>query len=554
MLAAEMMGGASIGERKKYLAPTPEGFLALAKLLGCKRMYRSPVYDELYELVTSGYPRIIILAPRGSFKSTILEISNTREILLNAQTRILYTSETLAQAVGYVGWTREQFESNVQLKKLFGDYKPARKGTKPWGTEAFTVAGRTDLSKKEATLTAKGLEQVRAGQHYERIIIDDPCSGENTKTRDALQTTIEAFKLIFSIAEVEVDEETQEILSRTQVVLSCTRYDDGDVMGFVKEMNAKILKAIAAGNENLIPWRIFEVPAELKDGTLPYAHLTRGILDQLRIGEQGGRVYAAQYLLDPVPSSQAMFRREQFKVISRRDIPKPEYLYRYLFVDTGTGGEKENCMTCAVVIGRDATGRDFVEAMVAEPMKPSAVVETMFSMYQQWGCRKLLMEKNMVNDCYGAMIDARCIQDQVRVRVEKVMGRTTESKEHRIEALTIPLENGTLYFSNAIDHELIHVQTGSGLAFGEIVDQFVRFPRAKRKDIPDAMSDLNKRDKKGALLCRRPMPSTAAAPKAQIVNGKFVGAIQAQVATMKGSGDLWGKLQKQVRGGGAVGR
>jgi predicted phage terminase large subunit-like protein len=201
------------------------------------------------------------------------------------------------------------------------------------------------------------------------------------------------------------------------------------------------------------------------------------------------------------------------------------------------------------VVGRDATGRDFVLDGQWREMSPSDTVARFFDYYVKWGCRAALMEKVAASECFAAMIDEQCIARQVRVQLVQVGGRSTESKESRIEALEIPMTGGVLYFSAALDRTLIHLEP-DGKCYGEIVEQFVRFPHGAHDDVPDALSDLYKRDHMGSPLCPRPKPYNLARNVITTVNGRMVN-VQARPAAA--GGDFWGNLQRQVGAGGMFG-
>ena len=112
-MAEAALAGESPERRQRkldLLAPTPEAFLKLAHFLGCDRMYMSPTYRKLYSLLVSDYPRILILLPRATYKSTALEVSVVRSVLLNRNCRELYSSQTKEQAWEYTGFILRQFE------------------------------------------------------------------------------------------------------------------------------------------------------------------------------------------------------------------------------------------------------------------------------------------------------------------------------------------------------------------------------------------------------------------------------------------------------------
>ena len=542
LIETELLSGLDPEFAATYFRDTPESFLEWCKLCGCDRMYLNETYEEYFRLINSDYPRIMVLLPRGTYKSTALCAKCTRDIAMNRNERIAYFSETFKQAKAYVGWVRNQLENNRRIVDALGKFKPPR-GVHKWSDEEMTVLGRTDMSKKEATLTGRGLDQVRAGPHYDKIIIDDPCSVGNTKTRDALETTKEYVKLVFAIAESTVDLESGERTGMTQIIVSCTRYHDDDALGYIERANEDIIKRQQRGDESAMPWKILKVPALDEDNEPTFRHLPQAVLDQQK-DEMGPRVFSAQMMLDPIAGDKQTFHRPMFKIIPAKQLPLLDQMYRYLLTDTATTDNDDSDDVAFVAAGRDATGRDFVLDVVCRPMKPTECIEELFRMYMKWACRGVTMEKIAINDVYGAMIDQRCIDLQVKINVIPITGRSMESKRNRIESLEIPFSGGKIYFSSEIKPELIRVNMADKLCYGRLVDMFLRFPKTKDDHIPDAMSDLYKRDPKGKPLC--PRPTVAEVMRARdftTLNGQFAN-VNPQVRPVKK--DFWGNLQQQT--------
>lgn len=508
----------------KYLSPTPESFFELLKLLQCERVYRSPVYDEYWTQLTTPAERNLIMMPRGSYKSTCLMAACIRWILLDPNVRILYASETYGNSKKYLGWMRRQFESNYELRRIFGDMKGAT-----WREEEFIVAGRTDVSKKEGTVTAAGIDVTKTGMHYDIIVIDDPVSRENTRTAFTIEQTIDWYKLVLSIAE-----------EATIVIVNGTPYEDSDLYSYIKNINVALQAQQAEGKPAKV-YKIFARPARTEAGTIQYPHLDENELAQKLI-EHGPRRFSSQYLLDPVPSEYARFKREQFKVVPAHQIPPVESMNIYLLTDTATSEDREDD-TVLVALGKDYLNMAWVLEMLVGQWGPAEVVSRLTSLYVKWNCRKVLMEKIATNEIYGVLLHQWSVENQTRINIAPVGGRTMESKAMRIESLEGRFVNGKIFFSSALDKELIRVE--NKLCYGKLVEEFLRFaPNRKTKDdIPDCLSDMDKNDPQGSPLCPPPKLIRRPAPP-NMVNGRIVPPV-GRPAT---PGNFWGNLASQVGG------
>lgn len=120
------------------------------------------------------------LAPRGFGKSTVgdVDFCITR-ILRDPNVRIMIGSKTQTQAEAFLKEVRTHFEQNVNLLRIFGDWKKSRDNV--WNDKEFTVNQRT-IIKKEATLTALGASGAVVSKHFDVIIGDDLVGFENART------------------------------------------------------------------------------------------------------------------------------------------------------------------------------------------------------------------------------------------------------------------------------------------------------------------------------------------------------------------------------------
>ena len=74
---------------------------------------------------------------------------------------------------------RTHFEQNVNLIRIFGDWKKSRDNV--WNDKEFTVNRRTVI-KKEATVSALGASGAVVSKHFDIIIGDDLVGFENART------------------------------------------------------------------------------------------------------------------------------------------------------------------------------------------------------------------------------------------------------------------------------------------------------------------------------------------------------------------------------------
>jgi hypothetical protein len=520
--------------RDELLKDAPDAFLQFCHLLGYTKLYRSEIYDRFIEFLHSPSRRKIVNMPRGSYKSTYLCSYVVKRIVKDPNIRILYASETYSNSKDYVAVAAKIFENNKGLHSVFGTgWMPEGRLGRQWRAERITVAMRTDHTRKEATLTSAGIDVTKVGMHYDLIIVDDPVSQRNTLTEGQIEKTLQWYRLLLSILEPD-----------GTIIICGTRYDDEDLYGSIIAKNPELEHLWdslppAEQTPDMMPYDVMVEKAENKDGTPRFAHFTKGFLAQKRI-EQGAYIFACQYMNEPFGHDTSIFKRDHFRIIPKTDIPRT--LNVYMLTDTAT--TENGCDSVIFVIGKDSLNKCYVLDGLVWQGPPHVYVENFMSMWIKWLPRKALMEKIPINDNFGSMIEREAIQRQLHVKIEWVMGRTTESKDARIISTQAFFEGGSYWFSDELDRSLIRIENGR--PEGLIVHQYLRFrPNSGgRKDIPDCLSDAFKTDRHtGAELCPFPRRRAGETAEPGIINQRIVVPSRRRVQTGAGE-DFWTRQKR----------
>jgi len=154
----------------------------VAYYLVCKYVTKRSVQDLHKSIIAniSSQKSTLDLAPRGFGKSTVGDVDYCiTRILRDPNIRIMIGSKTQTQAEAFLKEIRTHFEQNVDLIRIFGDWKAGK--TNVWNDREFTVNQRT-LIKKEATVTALGASGAVISKHFDVIIGDDLVGLENART------------------------------------------------------------------------------------------------------------------------------------------------------------------------------------------------------------------------------------------------------------------------------------------------------------------------------------------------------------------------------------
>lgn len=152
-------------------------YYTVCKYITCRSL--QPLHASIIHNVSDNQASMD-LAPRGHGKSTIGDVDFCiTKVLRNPDIRIMIGSKTQTQASAFLKEIRTHFEQNVNLIRIFGDWKKSRDNV--WNDQEFTVNRRTVI-KKEATVSALGASGAVVSKHFDIIIGDDLVGFENART------------------------------------------------------------------------------------------------------------------------------------------------------------------------------------------------------------------------------------------------------------------------------------------------------------------------------------------------------------------------------------
>ena len=152
-------------------------YYTVCKYITCRSL--QPLHASIIHNVSDNQASMD-LAPRGHGKSTIGDVDFCiTKVLRNPDIRIMIGSKTQTQASAFLKEIRTHFEQNVNLIRIFGDWKKSRDNV--WNDKEFTVNRRTVI-KKEATVSALGASGAVVSKHFDIIIGDALVGFENART------------------------------------------------------------------------------------------------------------------------------------------------------------------------------------------------------------------------------------------------------------------------------------------------------------------------------------------------------------------------------------
>lgn len=362
-----------MARRATHQGPDPATTAALRYLC------QTDLYALLYDVLNRGLPparnvtetlhkplctfiqttrtrRNLYLLQRGSIKTGVITVArNVQRILVNPEIRILISSNKAENAQDMLREIKGHLVNPILLQ-LFPEIlypDPARQSPK-W-TESDLIVKRTG-SPKESTVETIGVTGELTSKHYDHMTFDDVVGKENSQTREARQQVKKFLQIAQSLADPGA---TQDFVG--------TPWDLDDAWAWLKEQRA-------AG----LPVGLYEMPCWVPDpagvevpgygpvrATFPERFFVDVDLTRDEPGKEnllfirkikGTAEFAAQYLLNPVPSETAYFPRDKITVRARRELPPADRLWTVMTVDPAISTKDWADYSALAVTGFDGDG------------------------------------------------------------------------------------------------------------------------------------------------------------------------------------------------------
>ena len=134
----------------------------------------------------------LLLVPRGHLKSTLVTVGySLLRICKNPSVRILIANATYNMATAFLSQIKKHLQGNETLKDYYGDL--ATEADK-WSENMISVKKAKAFQRKEATVTAVGVDTAIVSQHYDVIIMDDVVNRDYINTSEQIEKTILFYK------------------------------------------------------------------------------------------------------------------------------------------------------------------------------------------------------------------------------------------------------------------------------------------------------------------------------------------------------------------------
>lgn len=421
------------------------------------------IYEPLHRPICNfvqeniGKKSLLILLPRGSFKSSMITIGYTLwRIARNPTERILIANATYPMACQFLSQIKDHISKNEKFIDLCGDLSVLADS---WREDRITVAREKAYEQKEPTVWAFGMGSNLVGSHYTLAILDDMVNRENITTRDQIDKVINFYKDTLDLLDPDIG-------GQKELVVIGTTWHQSDLYSWIQDDDTGIIQ----------DFEVLKMPAysgEWKQGKLLFpTRLDWKNLEELK-RQQGTSHFSAQYMLDPVPLEDALFKFN-FKYYEPTDI-RGLNLNRFITIDPAISEKKEADFTAMVCVGVDKNNDWYILDLWRDKIAPKRLLDQMFYWDDKWkpvsvGIETVAFQKVLQYFAYDEM------KKRNHFIPIKELKHADATKDNRIRGLEPRYETGSVFHCKSVPYT------------DNLEDELRRFNKGKNDDLIDALA------------------------------------------------------------------
>jgi len=417
------------------------------------------------------FKKKMVLWPRGSFKSQVFTVGMISWLVArDPNIRWFIGSETGRQARLFLRNIMEIIES-PWYEEHFGIHKDPKR----WSYNNGFVSAQRTILKKESTVAAFGAGEVQTGAHWDGGNLDDPVSQKNTQTPDAIR------KVNTWIGELLAQLDPG---SKLLYIGTIHHHADYSAMKIKKEDAHK-------------DWEISRHEWINPDGSLFFpARLTHAYVESQK-REMPTRQFYAYYHNKPQSDEEQIFLPEYFRVIPDQDIPTA--VWSYILTDFAIVADEKNDRTVFWLVSLDQNRYAYVRDIYIKRAKPSDSVDWCCRMWNDnlhLNMKAITVERSTHEEFISGYFEEIRRKTMTRPVIKKIEGRSEEVKKNRIAGSEPRWRDARIYFAQSLRDQWNK--------WKPMFEEMTEWPFSGHDDIPDAISDLDKRDARGRWYCPGP--------------------------------------------------
>ena len=433
-------------------------------------------HKEIWDLVTSNSKQVAIAAPRYHAKSTAVTHAYTLASVLFRESRyVLIVSDTVTQAVQFLGDIKKELLENDDLRSLFGVKEF------PKDTEDDLIVEMEDGW--TFRIQAKGSEQKLRGLKWanlrpDLIIGDDMENDEIVMNKDRRQK----FKRWFYGALIPCVSSTGKI----RIVGTILHLDSllenlmpASQLASHRGVKSLIKEDLKEYSSNVLPWRSVKYRAHTDDfKSLLWPEMKSATEFRMQKDDyvrQGlADVYSQEMLNIPLDITDTFFKKTDFVPIKPEDEKKN--LVYYAACDLAVSQSQKADYSAFVVGGMDEDGRLYCKHVIKQRMDALEIVDTILMIQKIYKPVLFGLEQGTIQKAIGPYLNEEMLKRGEFINT--VLLKPSGDKLTRARSIQARMRSGACKFDKDAEW------------YQGFEDELLRFPRDKHDDQVDAWAYL----------------------------------------------------------------
>lgn len=428
--------------------------------------FDSPFHQELATAMwrEQDHPQLLILAPRGSGKSTIGMAKMAAKFLLNHNARQLLVSYDLRQSQKFLASIREELIlKNRWTRFLFPAIYKAVSETEVRRDYHMYKELVTD-SRPDPHFMAASLNSGITGMHVD-IEVDDLIDETAARSDAECKRACDWVDTTFNVLTHQV---------RGIFHFRGTHYHLRDPYAYILEHYPNFATFIKPG---LIT---------LPDGSLAsYWPSKYTVDDLLTMRTRNPYVFASQIQQEPIQHGDAPFRAEWLKYwdweregssLRSPALPEPVNLSDLtiaVIYDPAIGTDSSRSDTAIIVVGMDAFSNFYVLETFARSCSPAEGVQKTISLAKKWEPDLVVVEEVLFSTLLVPLLESKARGSRLASYNITPIAPEGRSKAVRIASLQALFEDGRIYLHRSQD---------------QLITQYLQYPYGRKLDLLDALA------------------------------------------------------------------
>lgn len=461
----------------KLNAEVMEGFVNSVLRKNFDRPAETPQFHkEIWELVTSNSRQVAIAAPRYHAKSTAVTHAYTLASVLFRESRyVLIVSDTVSQAVQFLGDIKKELLDNDDLRSLFSIT------SFPKDTEDDLIVEMEDGH--TFRIQAKGSEQKLRGLKWanlrpDLVIGDDMENDEIVMNKDRRLK----FKRWFYGALIPCVASSGKIrIVGTILHLDCLLENlmPASQLTSHKGVKSFIQEDLKEYSLNVLPWKSVKYRAHTDDfKTLLWPEMKTAeqfkLLKEDFVRQGLADIYSQEMLNIPLDVTDTFFTKNDFLPIKPEEAKKN--LVYYATCDLAVSQSQRADYSAFVVGGMDEDGKLYCKHVINQRMDALEIVDTILMIQKIYKPVLFGLEQGTIQKAIGPYLNEEMLKRGEFINT--VLLKPSGDKLTRARSIQARMRSGACRFDKEAEW------------YQAFEDQLLRFPRDKHDDQVDAWAYL----------------------------------------------------------------